>query len=221
MKVRSVTIFLWFSLFASASIAENSWSLKKDSDSIRVYTQKVQNSAHKAVRAYTEVSDISLASLISVILDAESCPEWAELCKQSYIYKSNNDADYYVYTLNDLPFPVKDRDALTHVSWEYDQLTDRIVMNSVATEGIMETRRGSFRLTEARIRWTFELLDNGNIGVESWAHVNPGSAMPAAITNRLLVGAPYKTMKGLVAQAQKEKYASANSVFIDNLIAAQ
>ena len=190
------------------------WKLKRDKKNIQVYTQKIKGVKHKAVKAETVTDAVTIDALIAVILHAESCPDWADLCKESYVHSKNSETDYYVYTLNDLPSPVKDRDALTRVTWHKDPATDAVVMQSQVAEGILEEQKGAVRILNANIQWTFTPNDAG-VKIESWALIDP-VGIPSWISNQLLVGAPYKTLLALIEQARKPLY-NKPSNFYSNL----
>lgn len=215
------SMLLLFILFSSGVLADGfnakpltDWKLKKDKKGIQVYTRKIENFKQKAARAETIVSDVNVHAVMAVLLDAEACPEWADLCKESYVHSKNSETDYYVYTNNDLPAPVKNRDALTQVRWKKTP-TGSVIMESEAVDGILPPQKGSARIPEAYIRWVFTPTDEG-LHIDSWFLIRPGK-VPAWLTNQLIVGTPYKTVKGLLEQARKPKYANIGTDFYDQL----
>lgn len=190
------------------------WKLKRDDEGIQVFTKKVDGSPYKAVKAIAIAEGISLSSLAALIMDAEACPRWADKCAESYVYKQLSDTEFYIYSNNDMPFPVKDRDALSHVNWSQDPASLEVVMEGVATTGIMEKKKGRLRLTDAKTTWRFSPLDNGSIQVVNESHIDPGSAVPGWLTNMLLVETPYETMKAFLAEARKDRYQQATVAFV-------
>jgi len=199
--------------------ADSAWQLRKDKAGIQVYTRSVDGSPYDAVRAVTRVDKIRLMSLVAVIEDVEACGDWADSCKESYVQRRVSDTEAYVYTHNDMPFPVKDRDVLAHVNWMQNRDTYEIVMTSKATSGLMEKVKGRLRLTEAQSSWRFKPLASGKIEVSNEAHINPGSSLPGWITNMLLVDTPYKTIKDFVAEASMPKYQNVQVDFIVEALA--
>lgn len=191
------------------------WKLKKDKDGIQIFTQKITGVKHLAVKAEATVEGLSAHAVIAVILDAEACPNWADLCKQSYVHSKNNDYDYYVYTENDLPSPVKNRDALTRVQWQLDDDSDAVLMRSIAVDDILEDQPDNVRIKNARIQWIIEPTENG-VKIQNWALIDP-VGIPSWISNRLLVSAPFKTLRALIEEAKKSPYAEASSAFYDQI----
>ena len=60
---------------AETSGSENkNWNLKRDRDSVQVYTRNVDGSPYDAIRATTIMENIRLYSLVALIMDVEACP---------------------------------------------------------------------------------------------------------------------------------------------------
>jgi len=199
---------------SAPALAEEDWRLEKDSDGISVWTRAVEGSKHRAVRARMIVAT-PIMELVALIRDTEACPEWAEFCAASHVHESVSEAEAYIYTLNDMPWPVTDRDALSHVMWTADATTGAVRMDAVATDGRLEPKKGAVRLTDASTSWSFTPTADGVL-VESEAHVDPAGPIPAWITNMLLVDAPMKTMQKLRDVAATGRYADAVVDFVPN-----
>jgi hypothetical protein len=178
----------------SAEAPAAAWELQRDKDGIKVYTQKVPGSSHQAVRAEMMI-DASLNSVVGLIRDTSSCSEWAELCKEAREHKVVSELELYVYSYNDIPWPVKDRDALTHVHWA----------------------RNAVRIIEAVTNWTLTPQANGKLAIVSYAHINPNGPTPAWVTNLLLVDTPFKTLQGMRRVVATGRYDDAQFDFLKPL----
>ena len=185
--------------------AEVEWRLETESGGISVWTRTVEGSNHRAVRARMVV-DTSIMERGALIRDTQACSEWAEFCAESHVHESVSEAEAYIYMRNDLPWPVADRDALSHVLWTADASTGAVRMDAKATAGRLEPQPGAVRLTEAVTSWSFTPTAGGVL-VESQAHVDPAGPIPAWITNRLIVDTPMKTMRKLRDVAATGRYA--------------
>ncbi|MEQ8954627.1 MAG: START domain-containing protein [Gammaproteobacteria bacterium] len=200
--------------YAAADEPGEPWELRLDRDGVQVYTSAVAGSPYDAVLSRTLVSELRLSALAAVILDAEACPRWADRCAESSVHELISDSEALVYTLNDLPFPVRDRDVLAHVKWTQDADSLAVTMHSEATTELLPENRGVTRLVDAQTTWDFTPLPNGDVEVINWAHIDPGSNLPAWITNMLLIDTPFETMKALVAEARTAPYVEAEVSFI-------
>lgn len=123
------------------------WELRRDREDIQVYTRKIPGFPFDAVRIVTLVNDLRLSSMVALILDSEACPQWADKCVESSVHEKISDTNLLVYTANDSPFPVKDRDILARVHWSQNPVTLDVMMTSEATTGIVEEQKGRLRLT--------------------------------------------------------------------------
>ncbi len=190
------------------------WKLRRDRESIQIYTSSVEGSRYDAVLSRTIMQDIRLSALVALLRDSEACPRWADRCVESYVYEKITDTELLVYTHNNLPFPIKDRDVLSLVTWLQDPESLEVTMNSEATSDILPGKKGKLRLLEANVSWHFNPLPNGSVEVINQAHINPGSRLPGWVINMLLVDTPYQTMKSFVAEVRKTKYKDAEVSFI-------
>jgi len=172
------------------------WKLRKDTSGIKVFTSKVPGSKFLAVSA-TMVIEATPESVASLIMDLDNCSSWAKLCRQAYIQERISSTETFVYSRNDIPFPGRDRDAVTHVVWSKDSETGVLSMTSRATKGRLPKVKGVIRIEQALAKWRFTPQADNTLLVESFAHVNPASQMPLWLLNSLLVGSPYKTLKGI------------------------
>lgn len=188
------------------------WQLKRDKDDIQIYTSSVPDSKHKAVKSLMTASG-SLQAFTALILDAEACPEWADLCKRSEVIEQISEIESHIYTYNDLPFPVSDRDVLAKVRWQFDRQARRVTMNSRAIEGHPKTK--AVRIVNARSQWIFTELPDQQIRIEGYAHIDPNGPTPAWLSNMLLVDSPFKTQRAMRKMIAEGRYQDANISFID------
>lgn len=217
ITVWKIAVLLVVSLLlcdSSIVYADSEWRLRKDEDNIQVYTRKMDGSPFDAVRTVTVMQDVRLSALAALIIDADACANWANSCVESYIYQRLSESDAYVYTHSNMPFPIKNRDTLTHAVWSQDATSLTVRVDSEATTGILDDIAGRLRLTQVKLGWIFRPLESGAVEISSEAHVDPGSNLPGWITNWLLVSIPYETMHGFVLEVTKPEYQDAVISFI-------
>lgn len=202
--------------FPADSTLENEfdWKQRRDKDNIQVYTRKEEDSPYDAVMATTVLTGVSLSAMVALILDVEACSQWADRCTESRIHEWISDTDMLIYTYNNLPFPLKDRDILSRIHWAQDPQSLAVTMTSKAAKGIPETR-GVVRLTDAEVNWTFTPQDDGKVQITNYAHIDPGTALPGWFINILQVETPFKTMQGFRTTVSDAKYRDASFDFID------
>jgi len=199
-------MFVSFSASSQIDPDKYQWKLKKDSSGVQVFTAKVPDSKHRAVSAVT-VIEAQAESVAAMIMDLKNCSQWAPLCKQAYVQERISATENYVYSLNDIPFPGVDRDAVTHVRWSKDEVTGVISMESYAVDDNRVPKvKGVIRIKYAQAKWQLTPQADGMLLIESYAHVNPASSIPKWLLNRLLVGSPHKTMKNIKKRMEEGLY---------------
>ena len=214
-RIIKLPIMLAMCAFSYSLAADDQgWELQRDKDGIQVHTRPVEGSPFDVVRTTTRMSDVRLSTLVALIEDAPACTDWADSCSESYLVERISESESLVYTHNDMPFPVQDRDVLAQVEWTQNPLSLEVQMNSVATVGKMEEVRGRLRLTKAEASWTFAPQMDGSVLISNEAHIDPGSALPGWLTNLLLIDAPFETMASFVDEVRTPKYVDAALSFI-------
>ena len=214
---RLIKLSIMLTMCASSCLfaaGEQGWELQRDKDGIQVHTRPVEGSPYDTVRTTTRMMDVRLSSLVALIEDAPACTDWADSCAESYLVERLSESESLVYTHNDMPFPVKDRDVVAQVKWTQDAASFEVEMNSVATVGNMDEVRGRLRLIEAVASWNFAPQADGSVLISNQAHIDPGSALPGWVTNMLLIDAPFETMKSFVSEVANPKYVDARLSFI-------
>lgn len=180
------------------------WELKRDKQGVQIYTATMPDSKYKAVKSVM-LAPGTVQEYTALVLDTDSCSQWAHLCKHSNIEQQISINQSYVYTYNDLPFPVSDRDVLAKVTWHYDVDNGKVTMSSYATQEIKEPTK-AIRIKHGHSQWHFTPQDD-QVLIEGFAHIDPNGATPAWLTNILLVDSPYKTALAMKQQIESGKYA--------------
>ncbi|MBL4672331.1 MAG: START domain-containing protein [Arenicella sp.] len=207
-----------FSCFGSTANAQwkdadLEWTLKRDRDGIQIFLTKVPGSKFRAILSIMEV-EASTGQLAALVMDLDNCPNWAAMCKSAEIIERISASECYVHSINDAPFPVRDRDIVAHVQWFYDKANGKVSMRSDATPDRLPKRKGIVRVQYASSEWHFTPLNNGMVLVENYAHVDPTGNVPAWLTNLLIVDSPYRTLKNMRKLISTGAYSDASVGFI-------
>ncbi len=218
--------------------ADVEWKLKKDKRGIQVYTGKIPGSPHRAVFS-TMVIESSPRAVTGLLLDLQNCREWASMCKLAKVEQQISDTESIIYGLNDLPFPAKNRDSYSRVSWRYDPVTNAVDMASeVINDPKYEIKKGAIRLTYAHASWRILPLEpvvggvleslvkqssqsaqakagvRQRLLVENYLHIDPNGQLPSWLTNMLAVDAPYRAMRKMRTLLETGQYDNAEVAFM-------
>ena len=189
------------------------WEQQRDKKGIIIETSSVAGSDFKAVRGEMSVK-ASVSSLVALVEDLPSCPDWAALCKEARVEKRISDTESYAYIYNDIPFPVSDRDVYAHVVWVQEPATRKVSMTSTATAG-GTPKTDAVRIQKAVSQWHFTPNNDGTTKVENFAHIDPNGPTPAWITNMMLVDSPFKSMQNMREIVEAGSYADVKIAFLE------
>lgn len=218
VSAHALLIFmLSLSMFSvnQATAEQGEWKSSKEKNGIKTFSKKIAGSKYKAIKGETTLA-IPVAKLVAVINDADACAEWADLCKKSVVIKQVSNAEAYVYTLNDMPWPVKDREVTAHLIWSKNEQGSVTMISEAVIEipsedsnKSVEKTKGVVRIETANARWDFTPLSDNKTLTQFEIHMNPNGKIPGWLLNRLVLDSPFTTFKSLAAQASKEKYNNA------------
>lgn len=217
--MKLVTIGLtFFCLFVGQASAQSwvgdyQWKLKRDKAGIKIYTSKIPDSKYKAVRS-TMVIETNTSSLVGLIMDLPNCSRWASMCKEARVEERLSPTETRVYSLNDVPFPARNRDMYANVRWSLNADTGKVSMRSRAIKGQYPKTKGVIRVEDAVSEWSFTPMPDGLVLVESFAHVDPNGPAPPWLINLLLIDSPYKSMVKIRKLIEAGNYQGTEVAFI-------
>ena len=204
-----VCALLVFAVAASARAelpneTDEEWTLRKEADHIRVYTIDQPDSSFKAFKAVA-VLDTPIENLMAVMANPGSCVEWVHNCTESYAFGDGEFHDRFAYSVNDMPWPVTDRDYVLRIRTHGNQASGEIVMDLNAMPD-QRAENGS-RVRVDRSDTLYRFTPDGDKTRMVWIqHTDPNGSLPGWLVNSLLVDIPVQAMEELERIANREKY---------------
>ncbi|WP_336367161.1 START domain-containing protein [Marinobacter sp. C2H3] len=195
--------------------AENNpdWALQTESGNIRIYTVAQPGSSFEAFKAVA-VLDAPLENVMAVMANPRSCVDWVYNCSESYGFGGGEFRDRYAYSVNDMPWPVTDRDYVLHIRTRADRATGEVVMDLNATPDQRAEVDGRVRVDQSDTLYRF--TPEGDKTRMVWVqHTDPNGALPGWLVNNLLVDIPVRSMEALETLAQKPEYQGFHLVWDD------
>ena len=187
------------------------WSLRKETDNIRIYTIDQSDSSFKAFKAEA-VLDTSMENLMAVMVNPQSCVEWVHNCTESYGFGEGDFHDRYAYSVNDMPWPVSDRDYVLRIRTRGDQASGEVVMDLNAVPARRDEVDGHVRVDRSDALYRF--IPEGDQTRMIWVqHTDPNGALPGWLVNSLLVDIPVRSMEELERVTRKERYQGFSLVY--------
>ena len=208
-----ILIFLVLSFFTFSQKNTSDWRLKKYESGIAVYTRNATNSAFKELKSEVTIKT-SLTSVVALIFDWESYPEWVYRCGKSTTLKKISETECIHYQTVIAPWPVDSRDFVVDIKLEQDEKTKIVIITSTCRSDFIPKIPDHVRITEFKATWTLIPKEDGTVEIVYQLLVNPGGYVPAWMVNLAVVDGPFTTMFNMKDWVLKEKYQGAKFSFV-------
>lgn len=213
----SLIILLAFETFFSILNAQNtidkSWELVKNNKGISIYVRKHKNSSLKETLGIVKV-ETSLSSIIALLKDTKNHKNWMYANKKSKVLNSNNNFEWVLYTESEAPWPIKNRDLITHSTMNQDVKTCQIKINSYAIPSYITKKSGLVRIKEMNSEWQFTVINKSVIEIRFKILINLGGNLPIWLTNLAVDKGPYYTLSKMKLMLKSKKYQYINIPYI-------
>ncbi len=194
---------LFILLMISNPLIAQEWELEKDKGGIKVFTRKVEGYAIKEYKAITTLKT-TIEDLVKLMKNHEDLKSWFVKCPISKRLKKVSEDEYYVYFLNDAPWPVSDRDNITKMTFELlDNGTQLIHLQGIPD--YLPKKSGVVRLPRMEAKWMFEPQANGMVKVTQQVLADLGGKVPGWLVNLAIVEAPHETLSNLKKRVENRE----------------
>jgi len=181
---------------ALAAPEGGAWELAGDRGGTRVWKRQVPNSPFVEFRAETTMRT-SLSALMNLFYDLEAAPRWIDHTRRVRALRRDDATREYVLLLEtDMPWPIKDRDAVIKGSWKQDPQTLAVMLRGKSADGVWPENPAYIRNT-IRSDWTFVPLGGGDVRVVMEGHVDPRGNLPGWAVNMLIQESPFATLANM------------------------
>lgn len=208
------TFFALLGFIPKHSEKSDEWKLKKYEHGIAVYSRNDENSAFKELKTVTQIKT-SLTSIIALLNDWESYPQWVYRCGKSSTLKKISETELIHYQTVKGIWPAESRDFVVKIKISQDPHTKVVKQTATCMADFYPKQKDHIRITEFKASWTLTPLRNGLVNVEYQLLVNPGGSVPAWLVNLAAIDGPYETLHNLKLWVFKEKYQKAELNFIE------
>lgn len=194
-------VFLLFSL--SASAAQPDWALQKSAQGVKVYTARSEKSDHLAYRAETLIPGRSVDDVLTVMRDVPGLVNWLHTCYDPALVAQEGDDINIVYMKNESPsFLVSERDLV--IRQTFKRLSPETA--TVELTGLPDRvppQKGFVRIPLFEGGWLIE-QQGSDVKVVYSAVMDPGGAVPASVSNMMVVKMPFETVRKLSRLVQQK-----------------
>ena len=202
-------------VYAPAQKNAGAWELRKDQDSIKVYSRTGARSGFNDLKVETTLAG-RLSSLASVLLDIGNYPNWSFNCKKAHILKRIGPGELYFYSLIHSPWPAAERDLAVHLHIRQDSSSRRLFVTADEVPKFIPEKKGIVRVPLSVERWVVTPLPGNRIAISYELRLEPGADAPAWLINAFATKGPLETFSHLREQLKQPKYRDATLPLIRN-----
>ncbi|MFL5765351.1 MAG: START domain-containing protein [Bacteroidia bacterium] len=211
--MRLFLLFFCIAFLTGFQPQDTAWQLKKFEQGISVYTRNTESSKYKELKAVYQVKT-SLSSIIALLNDVPTYPEWVFRCGSSKVLQHISDQDLIRYQTVVAPWPVDNRDMVVEAKTSQDEKTGIVYQRVSGRPDFIKEAPNHVRIREFRGLWTLTPKPGGMVEVQYELLVNPAGNIPAWIVNMAVVDGPFETSVNMKEWLKKEKYQKASFPFI-------
>ena len=202
-------------LFFSAAnlFAQVECELKKDQDSIKVYSCNTNESKFKSIKASFEVN-ATAPQLAAMIMDIVGYNEWQYNTINAKILKriSKQELIYYVEVV--APWPVNNRDLIVHLKVEQDPVTKKMIFTANGIPDYIAVKDGITRVPMSKSKWIVVPVSPNKLKVEYSMNIDPSGSVPAWMMNMVSAEGPFESFSTLKNKIRERNYTQADAPFI-------
>lgn len=183
-------------LCVTNTFAQAEWRRVAARDGIRVYARTVPDSKIKAMKAEC-VLDAGVDEVVALLLDVSAAERWVCHTKSCRLIKRVSDTELFYHTEVSLPWPLDNRDFVTHLRVIRSESSPIVTIEAPAVPGVTPVREGVVRISNSINRWVLHPLPNARVRVEYTLQVDPGGHIPAHVVNMFACRAPIETFQNM------------------------
>jgi len=214
MRLVSSIVLIAIGIFsAHVSLCQATCELKKDQNSIKVFSCTSTNSKFNSIKASFEI-EATAPQLVAMVMDITGYTKWQYKTINASILKSigHQELIYYVEILS--PWPVSNRDLVVHLRIEQDSITKKMQFHCRGIPDYIPAKEGVIRVPMSRSTWHVEPIANNKLKIEYTMEIDPSGSVPAWLMNKLGAEGPYESFFALKNSILSRNYSKADAPFI-------
>ena len=194
IKLLSVLSILW-GILGVYSTNTSEWELVKNSDNIKIYTQKRPESSIPAYKGITEMSS-DVAKAVATVTNVPKLVKWLYNCEKSKLLQQISDTEFYSYTVSKAPWPLSPRDNIMHYQIiQHASGKAEVVFKSVPN--YLAPNPKYTRVNHFEGSWTFIPISDTRLTAYYEGYTQPNYYAPTWLIQSSLIEIPFANLKKL------------------------
>lgn len=194
-------------LCLNAKAEEASWEKVLSEGNTHAYISKDSKTGLTKCKVET-ITDATVDALVALNTDYQNLSQWMETAIRVERVKFNANNDYILHFYWDSPWPVEDRDSVTH-SILTKQGDGTVILKFDNIDGLVEPQEDFVRIPMVDGIWAFKTQGNGKTHITYQTMVDPGGDIPVWLVNLQVSEIPFKSVLNMHKQLALDKYKTA------------
>ncbi|WP_105167086.1 START domain-containing protein [Pseudoalteromonas sp. T1lg23B] len=153
----------------------------------------------------------SVDSLLNVMNDTKAAPQWLSSVSSVTVLSRPNLAQAIVYTYFDSPWPVSNRDMVTHSC--LSQINERDYRMDIVSVQVDAPKSNAIRVEPVRGYWLLKETEQG-LNIEHQIYADPNGTLPDWLVNKTALKNIRNSFIALNGLISDEKYQFSPSAFV-------
>ena len=185
--------------------AQKECVLRKEKDSIKVYTCDNENSRFKTIKA-SLIMNATLSQVASIIMDVEKYDAWQFNTVLAKTLSKPNENDITFYSEVDAPWPIANRDLIIRIQLSQDKTSKIVTLNCNSLPKFLPEKHQIVRVPFSKALWVLTPISKNKVQVNYAIEINPGGAVPPWMVNMVCAQGPYDSFKNFKARLASKKF---------------
>lgn len=189
-----------FVFSAYSSLNAQKWELKKDKNNVKVYTRALDSTKINEYKAVV-LTDTTVEKALKIITDGNNLWKWNHKTSESKLINQISDTEFIFWMKNDLPWPIKNRDNISHV--KVKKIPDGYWVEILpAPSDLVPKENSTVRVTNFRGYWS--IIQKGKkVQITQQLYGDPEGSLPSWLLNSILTTAPFHSFCDLKELLEK------------------
>lgn len=190
----ALVFILGLSFSTQTATAQDSWKVAKEKNGVKIETRFIDGWSIKEYRATVYIKT-TLDKAVEAYRDPIKRKSFMARSIEVSNLKENSKTDIITYNLGNAPWPVADRDNITHSIFIKSGKQVKVTMKSLPN--FIPEKEGIVRVPRTKGHWLFIDQGNGMVKVVQQSVADLGGAIPDWLVNSTIIEGPYDVLLAL------------------------
>jgi hypothetical protein len=182
--------------FSGNIYSQESWTLQKEKDGIKISSRHSATSAFNDIRVELDLPG-NVDQLARILLDIKKYKEWSYATKVSELIKQLGPGRLIYYTEIEVPWPATNRYFYANFELKQDTAKQSLRLIAVNLPDYGPAPKDLMKVTFSRGTWNVTTISGKSIHVDYTLELNPGGTLPAWVLNLFSTKGPMESFENI------------------------